>query len=368
VIKHAKSLDVYISSARAGTLAITADNICVFEYDKGFLESGFNLSPFYLPLKSGVFKAKAEPFNGLFGVFADCLPDGWGRLLIDRLLIKHKIELGTITQLDRLAMVGKSGMGALEYSPVIEFYKSRDTEDINFLAEEVKKVLNENYSGSLEALAKKGGSSGGARPKALIKIDNEEWLVKFPNSDDMKNIGEAEYNYSIAAKNCGIDMPETRMFEGKYFGVKRFDRKNGKKIHMHSFAGMLNSDFRVPSLDYVELFKTVLAVTKDMSEVLKIYRQMVFNVLTHNRDDHAKNFSFIFDNGKWQVSPAYDLVYSNGFNGQHTTTVNGSGLPEKEDILAASNAVGINKKTALKIYDEIKDKTISLKNIYLKNI
>lgn len=363
MIKHMKSLNVYSNNVHIGTIALTTDNICVFEYNKSFLDIGFSLSPFYLPLKSGVFKAKPDPFSGLFGVFADSLPDGWGRLLIDRLLIKHKIDLGTITQLDRLAMVGKNGMGSLEYLPEIEFFKSKDNSNIKYLAEEIKKVLNENSSGSLEILAKKGGSSGGARPKVFIKFDDEEWLIKFPNSLDMKNIGEIEYKYSLAAKSCRIEMPETRLFEGKYFGVKRFDRKNGKKIHMHSFAGVLNADFRMPSLDYSELFKTVLAITKDMSEVLKVYRLMVFNVLTHNRDDHAKNFSFVYDSEKWQVSPAYDLVYSNGFNGQHTTTVNGNGLPEKEDILAVVNKIGINRKTARNIYDEIMDKTKHLQKI-----
>jgi serine/threonine-protein kinase HipA len=340
------------------------DNICVFEYDKKFLESGFSISPFHLPLKAGVFTAKREPFEGLFGVFNDSLPDGWGRLLIDRLLLKHKINPQSLSPLDRLAIVGKNGMGAVEYHPADIFFISKDSIDIAYLAKEVKNVLNENYSGRLELLAKKEGSSGGARPKVLLNIGGEEWLIKFPGSSDPDDIGKIEYEYSLAAKECAITMPETKLFEGRYFGVKRFDRAGAKKIHMHTAAGLVYADYRLPSLDYSELFKATLALTNDMGEVMKLYRQMVFNVVTSNRDDHAKNFSFVYKSGQWRVSPAYDIVRSYGFNGQHTTTINGNGLPDKNDILSVANEVGINKNQATKIFDEIKEKAKALQRFW----
>ena len=209
--------------------------------------------------------------------------------------------------------------------------------------------------------ARKGGSSGGARPEILVNIEGGDWLIKFPSSTDSQSIGEIEYNYSLAAKDCGIIMPETKLFENKYFGAKRFDRSGDTKIHMHSAAGLLQADFRLTSLDYADLFKATMALTKDINEVLKIYRLMVFNVLTSNKDDHAKNFSFIYHNNKWQVSPAYDLVYSNSFNGQHTTTINGNGLPGKNDIIKLAENIGINKKISNSIIEEITDKTKALK-------
>ncbi len=360
MFKPVKVLTVTMQGRTVGKLALTPENICVFEYDKKFLVSGFSISPLYLPLKTGVFVAKQEPFNGLFGVFSDSLPDGWGKLLIDRLLQKHKIDPHGLTALDRLTIVGKNGMGALEYQPANTFFKGENSNDIAYIAKEVQKVLNENYSGHLELLAEKEGSSGGARPKVSLKINGEEWLIKFPGSMDPGDIGTIEYKYSIAAKACGIEMHETKLFDGKYFGVKRFDRDGKRKVHMHSAAGLLHADFRLPSLDYLDLFKATLAITNDMGEVVKLYRQMVFNVITGNKDDHAKNFSYLCIHNKWRLSPAYDLVPCPGFNGQHTTTINGNGLPDTTDILTVATEIGINKTLALSILEEAKVKTRTL--------
>ena len=244
-------------------------------------------------------------------------------------------------------------MGALTYKPYNRIVNAGDINDINILANEVKKILNEDYSGSLEILVNKGGSSGGARPKVLLTIDNEEWLVKFPSSIDPSDIGQIEYQYSLSAKKCGILMPETKLFENKYFGVHRFDREGKKRIHTHSASGLLYASYRLPSLDYTELFKAAIALTGDIKEVGKLFRQMVFNVLTHNRDDHAKNFSFVLKNNTWSLSPAYDLVYSYGFNGLHTTTIAGSGNPTRENVFEAAKNVGFPLKKAKEIFDEV---------------
>ncbi|MCE5299789.1 MAG: type II toxin-antitoxin system HipA family toxin [Spirochaetia bacterium] len=356
-----KVVEVFIHGQKAGRLGQTADGTYVFEYTAEFLETGFSISPIQLPLRQGVFAAKAVPFYGMFGVFADSLPDGWGRLLIDRYLLKKSIDPGSLTQADRLSLVGSHGMGALEYRPEsAEMGKDTKT-GIKMVADEVKKILMENYTGNIEMLAKKGGSSGGARPKAFIEIKGEPWMVKFPNSGDRNDAGVMEYEYSLAAKKCGIEMAETALLEKVYFGVKRFDRKGKKKIHMHSTAGLLNSDFRIPSLDYLDIMRLAESLTKDIGEIKNIFRLMVFNILCHNRDDHAKNFSFLYENGRWRFSPAYDLTYSGGFNGQHTTTLLGKGLPEKKDIMECARLAGIKRAEADRIYGEVHDATGSLR-------
>lgn len=350
-----KLLEIYLDDKQVGRLALSPDRLALFEYDTDWLLTGFSISPFYLPLKAGLFTAKAEPFNGMFGVFEDSLPDGWGKLLVDRWLISRGIRPGSLSLLDRLSIVGESGMGALTYHPAQSTTAMETLHELKYYADEVEKVLNNDYSGSIEDLLIRAGSSGGARPKVLVNIDGEEWLVKFKSSVDPENVGEFEYKYSLLAKKCGIIMTETRLLEGKYFGIRRFDRVEEKRIHMHSAAGLLYAGHRLPSLDYADLLKATMALTRDITEVEKIFRQMVFNILINNKDDHAKNFSFLCNNGHWQVSPAYDLLPSDGFNGNHSTTVNGKGHPLLTDCLATAKAASLPLKNANSIIMELSD-------------
>ena len=354
MFKKVESLKINIGEQLLGKMVLSDKNLCVFEYAPEFINEGFSISPFYLPLKQGVFTSRVDPFSGLFGVFNDSLPDGWGRLLIDRYLHSTGIPMNLLTVLDRLAIVGSKGMGALSYVPDNHIKTQNENNSLDFIANEVRKILSEEEDiTSIEQLAAQGGSSGGARPKVFIKRNNESWIVKFPSSIDPKNIGEIEYNYSLIAKKCGVEFTETELLEGKYFATKRFDREEGRRVHMHSAAGLLYADFRFPSLDYTELIKATLALTKSIDEAYKLFRLMVFNVLTSNMDDHAKNFSFLFKSGKWQLSPAYDLVPSQGINGNHTTTINGKGQPKFDDIFSVATNTGLNIKTAKEIFDEV---------------
>ena len=354
MIKPVTSLQVFYNEQLVGTLALRRDNLCAFEYDAAWLQNGFSISPLLLPLKAGVFTSQWAPFDGLFGVFNDSLPDGWGRLLIDRLLRQEGINPVTLSPLDWLAIVGPKTMGALTYKPTQPISQDNQDKSLVYLERETQKVLHDEYTPDLSLLAAKGGSSGGARPKVLLTIDGEEWLIKFRNMQDPQDIGQIEYQYSQIARKAGLIMPETRLFEGKYFGVKRFDRQANRRVHMHTAAGLLNADFRIPSLDYKTLVETTLFLTHDTQEAEKMFRLMVFNVIGNNKDDHAKNFSFVYDDGHWQVSPAYDLVPSEGFNGQHTTTVLGQGLPTEKDMLELAKQTGIDLKRAEQIIEEVK--------------
>lgn len=364
-----KYLKVYYNDKFVGTLAKTPDRLVAFEYDNEWIANGFSISPFSLPLEKKVFIPKYEPFDGLFGVFNDSLPDGWGRLLVDRLLLKNKINPSKIDNLNRLAVVQESGMGALTYKPEHKFESPEQDSDYDKLAQECSKILESLDSSNLDELFKLGGSSGGARPKILTKINGEDWIIKFPSSQDPKNIGEQEYKYSLVAKDCGIKMTETKLYDSKicsgYFGIKRFDRQNEKKVHMISVSGLLETSHRLPNLDYNILMKLTLELTKNYQDIEQLYKVMCFNVFAHNRDDHSKNFSFLYNDKKkeWHLSPAYDLTYSSSFNGEHATTINGEGKnPTLEDILAVAKNIGIKEKQAREIALDINDKCSSLFN------
>lgn len=350
-------VEVFISDRRVGRIALTPEGLCGFEYDADWIQSGFSISPFYLPLKSGLMLAKRDPFAGNFGVFDDSLPDGWGNLLLDRYLQEKGIDPYKLNILERLSLIGSTGRGALEYRPDKSIATDDKFLDFDRLAKEAEKILESKESdGNVDLLYKYGGSSGGARPKVFAKIDGREWLVKFKATSDPVNVGEIEYNYSLLAKECGIQMAETRLFDDRYFGVERFDRIPQGKIHTISAAGLLNANYRIPSLDYSLLLKLTLNLTKDMEQVTEMFRLMVFNILISNRDDHAKNFSFQWIDGAWKLSPAYDLLPSSGFNGYHTTTINGKGEPTLADTIVVATEIGLSKQSAIQIIEELTER------------
>jgi len=318
-----------------------------FEYDQTFLTTGLEISPLRLPLKPGLQSFRHDVFDGLPGVFGDSLPDGWGRLLIDRAARAQGFMPEELSVLDRLAHVGGSGMGALVYEPDVGFDPEQGSIDLDLLAEGAQHILAGEASELLDVLISLNGSSAGARPKAILGIDAgkcnlihgsndlpenyDHWIVKFGNSQDGADAGAVEYIYSIMARDAGLEMPETHLFPSRsgagFFGVRRFDRITSKRLHLHSVAGLLHADYRLPTLDYRDLAALTFHLTRDVREVERLIRMAVFNVLAHNRDDHAKNFSFLMDaSGRWRLSPAYDLTFSSGPGGQQSMMVMGEGL------------------------------------------
>ena len=369
-------VDIFYHDRQVGTMALYENRLAVFEYDGEWLRDGFSISPFSLPLEKKVFVPKIDPFEGLFGVFADSLPDGWGRLLVDRLMRRNGLNPQTIGSLERLAIVGNSGMGALTYRPVILMENVQGDLSLDEIAGECSRILNTESSENLDYLFAKGGSSGGARPKILTKVGEEDWIIKFPSSDDSQNIGKQEYDYALCAQACGLNMEEVRLFPSNktkgYFGTKRFDRR-GKgeegKVHMVSAAGLLETSHRIPNLDYNILMKLTLQLTRSMEECEKLYRLMCFNVFAHNRDDHSKNFTYLYEEKaqRWILSPSYDLTHSNSLGGEHATTVNGNGVnPEMEDILAVAEKTGLNVAKSQKTANEIKECVYEMLGEYIK--
>lgn len=360
-------LQVFLDERLVGTLALTRDKKVAFEYDDQWIEEGFSISPFSLPLQKQVFLPQKAYFQGLFGVFADSLPDSWGNLLLNRILAKYGYEAAKMNPLDRLAIVGSTGMGALTYRPENKLGSEQIATDLDELAAECRKLLNTEFSEKLDGLYQLGGSSGGARPKILTEIDGEPWIIKFSTHLDGKSAGKTEYEYSVKAKKCGIDMTECRLFASNvcdgYFGTKRFDRVpeggQNKKVHMISVAGLLELDFSQPSLDYNTLMKVTKILTRDNPHDLEnMYRRMCFNVFGHNRDDHSKNFAFLYNEEKeqWRLAPAYDMTYSTTYYGEHTTSVDGNGKdPGLKELVSVGTKAGLKKKWCEEVAKDIKE-------------
>jgi serine/threonine-protein kinase HipA len=368
-----------LAAARpVGTLVDQGGRI-YFEYADAWLKTGLNLSPFRLPFEGGAFEHRDRAFGPLPGVFEDSLPDGWGLLLMDRHFRGLGQEPAALGPLERLAWLGSRTLGALTYDPPAGPEEQAPGRFVlDDLARQSQDLLAGKSSQVLPQLLRAGGSPGGARPKVLVGYDPagdrirsgetdvpegfEHWLVKFPAREDGPSAGVTEYAYSLMARAAGLDMPVTRLFEtsggGRYFGVKRFDRLRNHRFHVHTFGNLLQVNFRIPSCDYSDLLKATAVLTRDHAEVLKAFRWMVFNVFAHNRDDHAKNFAFMLDegSGEWSLTPAYDLTFSPGPGGEHAMTLAGEGrAPDSGHILRLAGEREVSPAQAGVILAEVRD-------------
>jgi serine/threonine-protein kinase HipA len=374
------SLSLANQAVEVGELVSEGTGI-YFKYFASFIERGIEISPFKLKLSDKIYSADASPFDGLFGVFADSLPDGWGRLLMDRAFSSKGISLNDISPLDRLAYVGMNGMGALTYSPALDINKKKMNIELDAVNRDVANTL-QGSSAHVEALYQLSGSSGGARPKILVgyspktkkfiqpvdalPLGYQYWLIKFPSSSDPRDVGNIEYAYHKMATSAGIEMSECKLFKGKsgneYFGTKRFDRVEGNRLHLHSAAGLMHDNFRLSNMDYGHLMDCAFQLERSVSAYQKILRLAAFNVFAHNRDDHSKNFSFLMnEKGQWRLSPAYDLTFSNSSHGFHSTMVSGeSQNPTKKHLMKLADYFKINRhKEIIQEVEEAVSKWIS---------
>ena len=357
-----------------GTLA-ELERRTYFEYDAAFLESGLQISPFHLPARAGVHEGPAEPYGGLHGVFNDSLPDGWGLLLMSRAFRQRGLAPEAATPLDRLAYIGTRGMGALTYHPTTgPADPGRDRIDLEALAAQSERLLEGSTEDVLPGLLRAGGSPGGARPKVLVGFRERDgvlvsgsgtlregfrpYLVKFGAREDAPDAGAVEHAYARMAAAAGIEVPEVRLFavgEHRFFAAERFDRLPEGRRHVHTLAGLLHADHRLPSLDYEGYLRAAWALTRDHRAVVEAFRRMVFNVLAHNRDDHAKNFAFAMEpGGAWRHTPAYDLTFSHGPGGEHTMSVSGEGrAPGRRQWDALARTVSIAPADVAEIVETV---------------
>lgn len=357
-MKQIDKLSVEYRAQRVGELMMDpGSGLCVFQYDKNWLSSGFSVSPLELPLKPDLFIAKPEPFWGNFGIFEDSLPDGYGRYLLSRLLRKQGIDDAALTPLQRLSLVGMSGMGALSYLPESFIGEKKALPELDYLQQLALDVLSEKTDTDAEVLYFNSGNSGGCRPKCLYRDEEGSWLVKFRHTYDPKDMGLMELHYNTIARECGIEVADFKLLSGKYFASKRFDLENNERLHIATAGALLGESIFNPRLDYKTLLHLTGFLTQRPEQVDEMFRRMVFNVITENRDDHAKNFSFICRNGEWSLSPAYDLTLSReGYHGEHATSVNNNGNPTVEDMLTVGESIRIPRMKGLKIINLMLDR------------
>ena len=349
-------LFVTFHGRRVGTLTLTEDNRrCAFAYSPDWLRDGFSISPLHLPLKEGLFLAPEQPFWGNFGIFEDSLPDGYGRYLLNRMLRRQGIDDSGLSPLQRLSIVGSSGMGALCYEPASEVGQALPLPKFDELQRMALEVLGERSEEAADILYFNSGNSGGCRPKCLYSDPEGHWLVKFRHTYDPKDMGLREYETNLMARRCGIDVPDFKLVEGKYFASKRFDlTPEGERLHVATAGALLNESILHPKADYSTLLQLTGYLTQSPAEVERMFRLMVFNVLIDNRDDHVKNFSFIHSDGQWHLAPAYDLTAScEGYHGEHATSVNYRGNPTRADMVATGEGIRIPRRRCQDIIDEI---------------
>jgi len=354
-------LNVKYHGRIVGRLSLTPDNkLCAFEYDKVWLTDGFSISPLELPLRPGLFLAKPSPFYGNFGIFEDSLPDGYGRYLLHKLLKREGIDEFQLSALDRLSIVGSSGMGALTFEPETVIRRGTVVTDFDMLQEKALEVLKEKQDDDVGLLLYNSGNSGGARPKAVFADDEGHWLIKFRHAYDPQDMGQQEYHYNEVARQCGINVPDFKLVNGRYFTSRRFDIDAvGNRIHTATAGGLLCISLSNPVLDYSNLLALTGYMSQNAQDVEEMYRRMVFNYLTDNKDDHCKNFSFLVIrndayNWRWKLAPAYDLTRcTEGYNGEHATSVNGTGHPTLKDFIAVGTKIKMNEKRCREIIDEV---------------
>ena len=372
--------------------------LAYFEYADSFIGKGLEPSPILMPVRQGKVYSFSdigrETFKGLPGMLADSLPDTYGRALFDRWLALTGRSSGNAVE--TLCFLGKRCMGALEFEPAMDAPYSQDVRiELDSLVEVASEALSEKeeFGANLEEdnkaaiaeIVRLGTSAGGQRAKAIIaynpltgevrsgQIEAPEgfdyYLIKLDGVTaeagfrETQNFGRLEYSFYRLVKECGIEMSDSSLIEENgraHFLTKRFDRQNGEKIHMQTLCGIAHYDYRNPrSYSYEQAFNVMRALRLPYSQAQEMFRRMVFNVIIRNQDDHTKNISFLMDRqGKWRLSPAYDMGFAynpkGGWTSQHQMSVNGKfdGISRK-DLLEFARRNNI--KDAAEIIDRIAD-------------
>jgi len=380
------------------------ETTAVFEYAPEFIGSGIEVAPLTMPLSDRVCRfpeLSRQTFHGLPGLLADSLPDKFGHLLINAWLARQGRTPGSMNAVERLCYTGRRGMGALEFEPRLgpEARKSRRLE-VDALVELASEVLRQRNDlqtrfgedtseRAMADILRVGTSAGGARAKAVVawhpdtgevrsgQVDPgagfEHWLLKFDGVsgnrdrelDDPQGYGAIEYAYYLMAVDAGIEMSECRLLEEngrRHFMTRRFDRMpDGGKLHMQSLCAMAHFDYNLPgAYSYEQAFGVMRRLGLSMAELEQFYRRCVFNILGRNQDDHVKNIAFLMDRqGRWRLSPAFDLVFSYNPDGdwtaRHQMTLNNKRDHFTfEDFRALAAVAGLKRGRERAIFDEVR--------------
>lgn len=388
-----ESLDVMLWGSKVGTLIASKKgyrSIIYFYYEPSFIAAGKDIAPLRASINSTavkngmpIYPEEEKIFGGLPSFIADSLPDHWGNTIFTEWAKSHNIRERDLTTLDRLAYIGRRGMGALEFvPPTSEEMEKPFKVEIVQLAELAQKALYEsrNFHAvvspdfAIESLFKVGTSAGGRRPKAVINLNLHTGecysgqvtpapgftpiIIKFDEHGEIPST-RIEYSYYLMAKAAGIHMMPSRLLEtqkGTHFLTERFDRRDGEKIHVQTLAAMYPE-----SRSYEDLFGVALRLNLPPEDLQHIFRQMVMNVLAANIDDHNKNFSFVMDSaGSWRVSPAYDFTFTvdpsaPNYVNRHSLTINGI----NQDI-CRNDLLSLARKYNIKAAESLINKSIEI--------
>ena len=390
--KHVRRIEVSLWDQHVGTIVPAPErDVFAFKYDRKFVRSGIEIAPLMMPLRDEPYVFGDLPrseYEGLPPVFADSLPDGFGAGLIDRWMQEKGFSRSEISPLDRLAYVGRRGMGALTYEPDRGPGGRPTSLDMRRLVEEARSAVNGDLSGltgneALRTILRIGSTAGGAQAKALVGWNRttgeflfgdrdlpegfEHWIIKF-SPKEYPWRGEREYEVYTKAKAAGIPMGESVLYEldgMKHFMTRRFDREGSVRHHLSTLSAMAHFPMSVPMefRSYGQLLSTVDALGLGYEAKETAFRRIAFNVLIDECDDHTKNFSFLMrENGKWELAPAYDLTGSafpsedpwSAHGGSHQLSVNGrfSHITD-DDLLTVADRFAIG--TAKKVLDQVKE-------------
>lgn len=373
-------------------------NVALFEYDTDFLKRGIEPSPLMMPAREGRVYSfgdlNKDTFKGLPGMLADSLPDTYGRALFDKWLLLTGRTSGNA--IETLCFLGKRCMGALEFEPAIETLYNADIKiELDSLVNVAREALTEksdfnanlteDKKAAIAEILRLGTSAGGQRAKAIIAYNKKTGEVRSGQVDapagfdyylikldgvsatagfkETENYGRLEYSFSKLVEACGIEMTECFLIEENgraHFLTKRFDRSNGEKVHMQTLCGIAHYDYRLlRAYSYEQVFNVMRGLRLTYKEAQEMFRRIVFNVVVRNQDDHTKNISFLMDKqGKWRLSPAYDMGYAYNPKGAWTAThqmsINGK-FDEitKNDLLECASKNNI--KNGLQIIEEVCD-------------
>lgn len=387
-----------------GAVSWLADRrYAVFEYDPIFLEKGLDIAPLHMGLEAArrgdslfVFPGlNPETFMGLPGLLADALPDKFGNSIISAWLARNGRDPEDFSPVERLCYTGRRGMGALEFFPPFKGQLDRPVPvEVAQLVDLAQSIMAQrmNLDAALGGSEKQdaeaildilrvGTSAGGARPKAVIAINKkgkvisgqadvpegfDYWVLKFDGVSDLelgepKGYGRIEYAYYLMAKAAGIEMMPCRLLEENgraHFLTQRFDRRNGQRIHMQSLCGMAHYDFnRAGAYSYEQAFSVMRRLRLPHAEAKEQYRRMLFNVIARNQDDHTKNIAFLLGrDGRWELSPAFDVIYAHNpaghWTNQHQMSINGKRANfSRNDLLKVGEGISIPKPH--RVLDEV---------------
>ncbi len=372
---------------------------CVFEYDPAFLQKGLDVSPLHMGIDDAIdgdgrfsFPAlNKETYLGLPGLLADALPDTFGNSIIDTWLARNGRDSTGFSPVERLCYTGKRGMGALEFSPsMIDRYDESvpvEVAELVGLAQAImhdrstmKLSISQSERDNADAILdiwRVGTSAGGARAKAVLAMDQEGhvmsgqaavpenyqyWILKFDGVTDLelgepRGYGRIEYAYYLMAQSAGIEMMQSRLLEENgraHFMTSRFDRTGDKKVHMQTLCGIAHYDYNMAgAYSYEQAFTVMRRLRLSKAEAAEQYRRMVFNVVARNQDDHTKNIAYLMGpDGKWKLSPAYDVIYSHNpagkWTNQHQMSLNG-----KRDHFSLDDLMAVGDSISLPRTDRI---------------